>query len=478
MSDYIYFTAEQKERANHIDLVDFLRNQGEQLEKSGHEWRWSRHHEITVKGCTWYSQYDRRGGFAIDFVRKYYNLLFPEAVNLLLGNSSRPSLVDDLQYKIRERKPFALPEANHDMRRVYAYLMKKRFIDRDIITHFAHEKMLYEDAKYHNAIFVGYDENGVAHHAHKKGTYINDSSFRGNVDGSLPEYSFHHIGTSDTLYVFEAPIDMMSFITLHKNNWQQYSYVALNCVAEHAMLYQLRQHSHLQKVILCVDHDEAGIEAAYRLKDILNFNGYFNVSQALSEFKDWDEDLKALNGMTPIPAKEHPKIELCRDICRNFSESLKDCKYTPDIINKFTEYNQRLVRLTDGGKVSQGKEQEIMEKSYEMAVMSLCLAKERRRQICDPISNEQLINELNNLYLPHKDKDMLRSKLFEIESLLKYVKDQMNASDIQTQTEKENQISSIMNLALSSVKVHIFAYLEQENQLDQSSNNKMECMII
>ena len=40
------------------------------------------------------------------------------------------------------------------MRRVFAYLTKQRFIDPQIISHFAHEHKIYEDGKYHNVVFV------------------------------------------------------------------------------------------------------------------------------------------------------------------------------------------------------------------------------------------------------------------------------------------------------------------------------------
>ena len=101
------------------------------------------------------------------------------------------------------------------MRRVFAYLIKQRCIDRAVIHHFAHSGLIYEDSKYHNAVFIGLDKNGNPRHAHKKSTSINDSSYRGNQSGSDAAFSFHWIGKNDTIYVFEAPIDLMSFISLH-----------------------------------------------------------------------------------------------------------------------------------------------------------------------------------------------------------------------------------------------------------------------
>ena len=87
--------------------------------------------------------------------------------------------------------------------------------------------MIYEDRKYHNAVFVGYDKSGVARHAHKHGTFTGGKAFKGNEESSDPKYSFHWTGKSGRLYVFEAPIDLLSFLTLYQKEWEQHSYVAL-----------------------------------------------------------------------------------------------------------------------------------------------------------------------------------------------------------------------------------------------------------
>ena len=174
---------------------------------------------------------------------------FPEAVTFLLGDETGVEWNQPAKSAPAARKKFALPDANHDMRRVFAYLLKQRFINRDVLSFFAHQRLIYEDKEYHNAVFVGLDENGAARHAHKRGTYTQGEPYKGNVEGSDPSYSFHWIGGSDTLYVFEAPIDMLSFITLHPQDWQRHSYVTLDGVSEHAMLRQLKLNPHLKKVL-------------------------------------------------------------------------------------------------------------------------------------------------------------------------------------------------------------------------------------
>lgn len=54
MGTYIHFTDEQKERANSVDLEEFLRRRGEKLLRSGREFRLDRRHRITVRGGEWY----------------------------------------------------------------------------------------------------------------------------------------------------------------------------------------------------------------------------------------------------------------------------------------------------------------------------------------------------------------------------------------------------------------------------------------
>lgn len=214
MGKFIYFTEAQKERAASVDLESFLRQRGEKLLPSGRDKRLARDHSVTVRGCEWFDHASRQGGRAISFVQRFYDLSYPEAVSLLLDGQQGQAHPAVLHREEPPRKPFVLPEANPNMRRVFAYLVKQRHIDRQVVAHFARAKTLIEDSKYHNCVFVGTDEQGVPRHAHKRSTNSYGKAFRQNVEGSDPRYSFHHLGSDGDLYVFEAPIDMLSFITM------------------------------------------------------------------------------------------------------------------------------------------------------------------------------------------------------------------------------------------------------------------------
>ena len=331
---YIPFTDEQKQLANSVDLAEYLRVRGEKLERVGIEHKFiyydssGKHDSITIRGSKWFDHKNQTGGGAIKFMQEFYGMDFQTAVQELLGRSisplsNSPPKADKQEQKTRD---FKLPEANSNMHRVYAYLIKQRFISAEIITHFAKQHTLYEDKTHHNAVFVGLNEKGVPKQAHKRSTNSVGSTFRITCGGSDTRYSFAHFGESKRLYVFEAPIDMMSFLTLYPKDWQKHSCIAMNGVYENAVLAALKNHSNLSEVILCVDNDEGGIEAVDRLRDILNENGYSNVKRLAPLYKDWNEVLKAKNGAPALPAVPNKhKEEYHRQ-----AENLQYLKCRPD----------------------------------------------------------------------------------------------------------------------------------------------------
>lgn len=316
MAEYRKFSEDQIALANSVNLVDYLRHNGESLIKSGREFRWQRYTSVTIRDNKWYKHKSQEGGFPIKFLEEFYGYQYPDAVELLLSFAHDTGIAvnDNVQEK-KEIKEFQLPPRNTDMRKAYAYLLKTRFIDKEIIDVFVKAGLIYEDADYHNVVFVGADEDGIARYAHKKSTYTkSERSYRGNVEASDPRYSFHFKGTSNQLYVFEAPIDMLSYISLHKDNWQQHSYVALCGLGMQAMETMLEVNSNLQSVILGADHDIAGSEGIERMRDHLQEMGYQMIAVAQPKYKDFNEDLKAVHGLTPQEGVENPKYQLAEEM--------------------------------------------------------------------------------------------------------------------------------------------------------------------
>lgn len=84
MGDFIYFTEEQKERANAVHIADILRREHEEVERSGNEWRWKRHRSVTFRGSSWYRHSRQVGSHAIDFMQEFFGMSYTEAVSYLL----------------------------------------------------------------------------------------------------------------------------------------------------------------------------------------------------------------------------------------------------------------------------------------------------------------------------------------------------------------------------------------------------------
>lgn len=291
ISIYIHFTKEQREQARRTDLANFLISQGEKVRKSGSEYEWlDGSQKVTIRGHLWYHQYEQKGGDAVGFVRRFYNKDYAEAVEMLLNGIGGQIITSPPIEK--EHKLFELPPRNDRMSRVFSYLLLTRGIDKDVLFEFVRNKMIYESAYYHNAVFVGYDSSGKPRHAHKRGTVTNNP-YKGNVAGSQPEYSFHFNGTSDKIFLFEAPIDMLSFISMHKENWKNHSYAASCSVSDGVLFQCLNDNTNIKNVFLCFDNDEAGQTANKRIADKLNKLNIQN-EILIPTHKDWNEDI--LNG--------------------------------------------------------------------------------------------------------------------------------------------------------------------------------------
>lgn len=461
---YIPFTTEQKRRANSVDLVDFLQRQGETLVRSGREWRWQRHDSVTVRGNRWFRHSRKEGGLAIDFVQQFYDMRFPEAVSWLLGGEAGVEWNQMDKGASPERKAFELPEAHSDMRRVFAYLIKQRFLSREIVAHFAHGKLLYEDEAHHNAVFVGVDESGVPRHAHKRGTISQGKGYRGNVEGSDPRYSFHHIGSSDRLYVFESPIDLLSYIVLHPQRWQQYSYVSLDGVGEHALLHQLSRHSHLQQVVLCLDHDPAGIEATGRLAELLQERGYHQVSVRLPEYKDWNECLKARHGDEALPGRKHPKQIALQEFCVTLQETFPSEKARKHPEDDLISAYDKLKHLLLKGRFIPGRKSEALEKTRQITVAALQTLMRECRQMEQKVDLNRILEQFQQQYRPHRDREGVSARLEKLDQHMTVLLDHIRQEGIRSLSDKQQTAKACLYAAWEGIKLQVFLRTEGQQQ--------------
>ncbi len=386
----MHYTNEQISTANKKDLIDFLHNRGEQVKCIGQQWMWEKN-QVWINGYEWYSHYDCKGGHAVSFVIFYFNLTFQEAIRELLGNDIEMNVVIVNTEKVK--KEFTLPKANVTMNRIYAYLMNERFIARDIITYFVRANLIYEDADYHNCVFIGLDENGIPRHAHRRGT-SSKGNFKKTDAGSIQKYSFHYIGTSENLFIFEAPIDMLAFITLHQKDWQEHSYVALCCVSEHAILHQLQVNKHLRKVILCLDHDDAGARATNRLRQILSENGYIEVTVLKSINKDWDEDIKSQNGKESVKASEGISEEIIKTLCHELILETNYMKKPPFLFEALQDAYNCLNNIS---------EESLQKQCLHLMTLLFLFAKDECRKSEAGIEWTELENKIIESYVFYND---------------------------------------------------------------------------
>ncbi|WP_278626819.1 DUF3991 and toprim domain-containing protein [Thomasclavelia cocleata] len=382
------YSKEQIALANSVSLEDFLRMQGETLIRSGKDKRWARNKSVTVRDNTWFEWATHEGGYTIEFVKRYFNCGFKEAMEMILSTVGDVQLVEELKKQQETPKPFIVPSKNDNNKRAYAYLQKTRLIDKDVLNYFFNHGYIYEDRKYHNAVFVGFDEEGVIRHAHKRSTQAGGKSYRGNVESSDSRYPFQYKGTSATVYVFEAPIDMLSYITLHKDNWQQHSYIALNGLGTTGLEYLLEQRKDVQLIMLCFDHDEHGIEACERVTDQLMEKGYSQIGIVQSTHKDFNEDIMAMNGKEYIPAEESKKRMFLECINNNITQQIYFTNKKDVDINAL---NKTFAELFYNRKDAEDKPGFIREKLYTLTKQALIL-------------NHNLINEdVVNEYKPMKE---------------------------------------------------------------------------
>lgn len=475
MSSYTYFTEEEKEQARNMDLVSFLRHRGETLKRSGSEYEWkSDSGKVTIRGNLWFHQYEREGGDAIGFVQRYGNLTFPEAVYCLL---SEQGIVITAQQRVaeqKEKKSFALPKANSDMRRMYAYLLKRRFLDREIVNSFVKEKQLYEDAEYHNVVFVGRDEQGVPRHAHKRGTY-SESGFKGNVVGSRPEYSFHYIGTGNKLYVFEAPIDMLSYLSIHKEGWQENSYVALCSVASQAVVHLLKNNPHIDTIVTCLDHDKAGIEGNYRVAEtVRQMGGNYMVKKKSPPYKDWNESLKAGHGISPIPAEEHPGLVRMKEMCGELVEDYAEERCSRYPLEELQDRYNKLKQQAKFKKITP-------EQSYEMAGVAFLFVQKQLAAMEKEYTKEQYISALFSLYPPHHDNCGYASRLAQMGERLQELRIIYNKNKILPESDQGKIIQETMSFVVDCLRLSMFSEKQCQNQqVHGSSQERREsaCLVL
>ena len=269
-------TREEIQKAREMDLLTYLSiYEPDNLRHvSGKTYSTVEHDSLVInngKWC-WFSQ-GIGGRSALDYLIKVRGIPFREAVQKLVGHVG--VLIPAPVTPLSRKKEFIMPELCSDTTRAFNYLVG-RGIDPEIVRWCIDHKFIFETAKYHNVLFVGYDRTGKPRYGAVRST---TDSFKGDALGSDKSFSFRIVKAEHpkVVHVFESAPDLLSFATLIKidgQNWHKQSYLSLAGIGSgttlpKALVQFLREYPDISHVCLHLDNDEPGRNAAENIIEAL-----------------------------------------------------------------------------------------------------------------------------------------------------------------------------------------------------------------
>ena len=291
------------EKVRILSAFDYLRNYApDLLVKNGRTDYYHRDHDsLHFSNGKWYWWSQGKGGTsALDYLIIVEGYEFKDACNYLseLMNVSAPVTT---YYHPKPTKPFELPfkDKNNDL--VIHYLCEVRKIDKGIVEDFISKGMIYQSANFKNAVFVGYDGNKPAY-AFKRSIFKN---FKLDHAGSNKAFSFNYTNTnSSELHVFEAAIDLLSYMTLLKMDemdYTEFNYLSLAGASDKiaskseadipiALKAYLERNPNIKTIVFHLDNDEVGIGATSKIISVLN-SKYQCIDEHPTSYKDVNDEL-------------------------------------------------------------------------------------------------------------------------------------------------------------------------------------------
>ena len=302
----MYVPQESINKAKEMDLLTYLMNyEPYNLKKeSGNSYCTVDHDSLKISNGMWFWFSRGFGGkSALDYLIKVKGYTLPQAVERINGRTIEKSPVF---YSQSKPKTLQMPMLSEKTNKVFSYL-KSRGIHTDIIEYCINKKLILETQKYHNAAFIGYDENGRMKYANLRGI---NSDFKGEVYGSDKKYAFKICDNPEPkrLRVFESAIDVLSHISLQimsGRDWSKDAYLSLGGVSVNAqelpvpLSYFLEMHKDINTIYLHLDNDEAGKKATGNLINQL-YNKYRVIVQMPVLGKDINDDLMILTNRNKV----------------------------------------------------------------------------------------------------------------------------------------------------------------------------------
>ena len=287
-------TPEQIERANLVNLPDFLKSQGFVLKPVGREYILQEHDSLHIKDNKagevgkWFRFSENRGGSNIQFVQEFMGLDFVSAVELLSNEKAIPFHSHSIsKAEPPKNREITLHEST-DLSRTMHYLHHVRGLSIASLEKLTDEGRLSQEEKTGNAVFKIFDENGLLVCAEKVGTSVS-VRFKSFDKGAANGYGFEMvIGEPKSTYFFESAIDAISFADLHSEQ-SDYRLVSMAGVKPSVVTETMKRYAiSPENIYLCTDNDKAGNEFAEKL--IARYPAMKRVTP--NGAKDWNDILQ------------------------------------------------------------------------------------------------------------------------------------------------------------------------------------------
>ena len=304
-----YISPEVIEQARQIDLLTYLRrfepDNVEEVKGTRNVYRTVDHDSLKMSNGKWFWWSQGFGGYnALDYLIKVRNYSFMDAVEILTGKELANWTPPPKKEEKNEPKVLRLPEKYQDSKRVIQYLFN-RGIDYQIIQECIADGVIFEsNGRYHNAVFVGKDETGTPKYAAYRG--LGSSTFKGDAYGSDKQYSFRLLAKEpcQSVHLFEAAIDLLSYATLLKAQGKDYkaeNLLSLSGVYQPkkerkdskipiALSVFLEKNPLIKMIHLHLDNDKTGRLCANTLKELLR-NKYEVFDEPPKKGKDYNDYL-------------------------------------------------------------------------------------------------------------------------------------------------------------------------------------------
>ena len=310
-----YIPPELVAEARQVDLLTYLKNYEpyELVEVCRNTYTTKSHDSLKISNGLWYWFTKGVGGkSAIDYLIKVRNFTFINAVQTVLGNIKMQAPVQYKQQEKNKEKHLKVPIKAVNNDRAINYLLS-RGIDKDIINYCIENKLLYQEEKTNNVVFIGYNNDNIPSYAFCRAT--NQERFMREATGSNKRYSFKIKADkeSNIVHLFESGIDLLSYATLlhsENKNWRAENLLSLGGIYSSkydvektkipvSLTEFLERNPNINEIYLHLDRDLAGRNASSFFQQVLSKN-YQVCNHTIPFGKDVNEYLCLKTGIKKI----------------------------------------------------------------------------------------------------------------------------------------------------------------------------------